>query len=123
MRTRKILRALQVLAAVHLVAWTAAPLQAQTPPAAPTQESVADFDLPAKPLNPYFLGVNTAFFNRPYDYTNPEVIRLTKDLNLQTIRTGSTGKPELSLPMISCCNAEFPPKRWHTTDPPPFRVL
>jgi hypothetical protein len=92
MRTRKILRALQVLAAVHLVAWTAAPLQAQTPPAAPTQESVADFDLPAKPLNPYFLGVNTAFFNRPYDYTNPEVIRLTKDLNLQTIRFPS-GSP------------------------------
>jgi hypothetical protein len=47
---------------------------------------VADFDQPAKPINPYFLGVNTSFFNRPYDYTDPEVVRLTKDLNLQAVR-------------------------------------
>jgi hypothetical protein len=56
------------------------------------QVTTIRFDAPPKALNPYFLGGNTSFFNRPYDFTNPAVVSLTQKLNLQVIRFPS-GSP------------------------------
>jgi hypothetical protein len=72
--------------AVLLVTFAFSASRAVAEDASPGGSCIIHFDQPAKPLNPDFLGANTTFFPRPYDFTAPDVVKLTQDLNLQNVR-------------------------------------